>query len=263
MSSPRPTPPRGKDTSTLSAVALVLSFVVGPLGAALGGWQLARRGGGRKLALAAVIVGIVQTVVIAGLAATGAFSGPASRPSAGPTATTFDYPTDPPASGPVPEPSSPTAGSAQPGGPTREPGSPATKPAAPGNASTAASLEEFVPEETGGYQVDDRAADPEAMDAGATRAERAQYKDADDEVDAAMAEWPTPEAAEAFIRSRSQADFPGVAPLGEGPIASKTGYYWYYEKDGVGTVYWHQGRFSATFIGEPYEVQNFFLAFPK
>lgn len=72
-----------------------------------------------------------------------------------------------------------------------------------------------------------------------------------------------PEEAASHALARAAADYPGQSPLAEGQILFGAGYYWYFESSGVGTVYWHHGKFSAEFSGEPREVQEFFLRFPK
>ena len=235
-------PSSGMPPDALAGAALVLAFLIGPLGAGLGAWWLARRpdaGRLRVAAQAAIVVGILQTVVLAFL-----FFGrtpvdgsaPGTSPSPSPT-----YPSTPPPNSPKPDPSvTPT-------------------PVAP----TAATLEEFVPPSIDSFEWDKTGVDQEALDAGAQDATQGNFTADDETITAGMAEWATSEEASAHAQESSQADFPGVEPLADGPIQSGAGHYWYFERDGVATVYWYHGKFSAQFSGDPMEVQELFLRFPR
>ena len=163
-----------------------------------------------------------------------------------------------PQSGPTPTPSATYPTTPPPSGPNLAPGVTPT-PTPP----SATSLEEFVADEVGGLGWEGAGADDDALGSGATDAERGTYAADDQRIDAALSEWPTPEAAEAHARARAARDFPGAQPLADGPIASGAGHFWYFERDGRGTVFWYHGRFSAQFSGDPHEVQDFFLRFPR
>lgn len=215
MTTPRPAPPQGGSPSrgarTLRVVALVALLVAVVTGALL----LSRALGRDEV------------------------DGEAATPE--PVTGSWTYPSNPPPSGPVVEPSvSPT-------------------PIPP----TATTLEEFVPEAVDSFDWSASGEDAEAIAAGARAAEEGTFTTEDDEVTAGMAEWDTPDQAADNARTRAAADFPGQEPLAEGEIRNGAGHFWYYERDGVGTVYWYHGRFSAEFSGAPYTVQEFFLRFPK
>ena len=91
----------GLDTH-LPLIGLVLSCVIGPLGLIAGIWCAARDRrlgrGVRRLAIAAIVVGLVQTVVVAGLLvnrATGAAAQDAgSTPSVSRTYPSWSDPTE-------------------------------------------------------------------------------------------------------------------------------------------------------------------------
>jgi len=232
----------------LPVIALVLAFLVGPLGAALGWWVLRGRPGGdrgRGLAVAAIGVGLVQTVVVSVLLATGALPAPGSRPEPTPVSTsTWTYPTTPPPSGPPVDPNSPT--------PTPVP-------------PTATSLEEFVPDDVDSFDWQSGGEDSGEIEAGATQAEQGTFTSDGEAITAGMAEWASPDEARARAQANAAAQPEGSVLVAEGPIRSGAGYFWYYERDrgAVGTVFWYYGKFSAQFSGEPNEVQEFFLRFPK
>lgn len=242
-SSGRASAPSG--AGSLPVLALVAAFLIGPLGIALAAWWLVRRPTdprGRALAWAAIAVGALQTIVVTFLLLPGA---PGRNPDAvkapDPAASTWTYPTNPPPSAPITDPSV------------------TLTPIPP----TATSLEEFVPETVDSYDWVASGEDTEALDAGAEDAQQGTFTTDDDVVEAGMAEWATPEQAADQARARAEADFPDQEPLAEGDIRYGAGHFWYYEQDGVGTVYWYYGKFSAKFSGSPYEVQEFFLRFPK
>lgn len=234
-------------TDPAPLIALVVSLLVGPVGAGLAAWWLRNREGtptARNLAKAAIAVGLVQTLLVGWLLFGGIGSGDGAQPPR-PDATsapTPSYPSTPPPSAPPPNPSATPV---------------------PPNAT---SLDEFVPEGVGPYQWEPSGTDTDALAQGATEAVEGTFSSevpAGAQFPVRMAEWPSAAEAAAHAQQRGEASFPGVAPLGEGPINSGAGHYWYYERDGVGTVFWYLGQFSAEFSGEPRDVQEFFLAFPR
>lgn len=238
------TTPQQPGSGRLPLVALVAALLVGPVGVALGIAALrqqSRTQPGRGLAIAAIVVGAVQTVVVGwALIAGGAGAGPASNPSPAATST---YPSTPPPSGPVLEPSeSPTPKEAK-----------------------AENLGEFIVPGVDSYDWAVGGADDEEKAAGAVDAEQGTYTAKDELINAAMAEWPTVEQARerAQHNAETEAAAQGWRLVSDGQLGRGAGYFWYYEKDGVGSVFWHYGKFSAHFTGSPNEVQEFFLRFPK
>lgn len=240
---PGSAPHGGPEADRLPLFALLAAFLVGPLGVILGVWALSRGGRGvgtgRGLATAAVVVGLVQTVVVAAFVVPGLSRTPPSP--AAPTNTPFTYPTTPPPSGPVVDPT-------------------VTPTPAPPSAST---LEEFVPEKVDELEWGGGTTDQDTLDQGASQAETGTFTGDDENVEAAMAEWPTVEEAAAAAERAGSDAFDPAELRSEGPIRGGAGYFWYYEKDGRGTVFWYHGKFSAEFSGEPEDVQFFFLRFPK
>ena len=236
------TTPQQQGGGRLPLVALVASFLVGPVGVALGIGALrqpARTSRDRGLAIAAVVIGIVQTVVVGwALIAGGAGAGPSTPP-----ATTNTYPSTPPPSAPVLEPSeSPTPKDVK-----------------------ADKLDEFIAPGVDSYDWAAGGTDESEKAAGAVEAEQGTYTADRELINAAMAEWPSVEQARDRAKQNADAEAgaKGWRLVSNGPLGSGTGYFWYYEKDGVGTVFWHYGKFSAHFTGSPNEVQEFFLRFPK
>ena len=235
----------------LPLVAVLLAFLVGPLGVGLAIWWLRNRSGEpsqRSLARTAVVIGVLQTllvmVVVLVLAgrheeAPGSPTAPSSTSTASARQTpTRNYPTTPPPSAPTGTP-------------------PAPMP------PTATSLAEFVPASVYQYEWQAAGDDAAALEAGAVAAVAGTF-DADDQaVTARMAQWPTPADATSFALAKAMDDFGDSPPLAEGAIRSGAGHYWYYERDGVGTLYWYLGSFSAEFSGQPLDVQEFFVNFPK
>lgn len=224
-------------------IALAASVVVGPAGALLGVWSLVRtrrNGAGKSsIALAAVVVGVIQTILVGSWLATaqGSFlTGP--KPGATVTATpSVTYPTTPPPSGPtgaVPTVAPPTAG------PT--------------------SLEQ-VPDRVDTYHAGEFTPDEKTVQDGAVAAKTGSYTSPQDTIDAAFSQWPTPEAAAAHAEQAGIDEYGADALRASGDI--NNGQYWYYELNGRGTVYWTQGNLSSAFTGKPRQVQEFFLRFPK
>ena len=87
---PGPGSEAGQERPALGPLALILSLVVGPLGAGMGAWLALRARRASQsvspLAIAAIVVGIVQTVVVASvLTMTLGRSAPATGPGASPT----------------------------------------------------------------------------------------------------------------------------------------------------------------------------------
>lgn len=237
-----PYAPRGEN-DRVSIVALVTAFIVGPLGIALGAWALSRlrRSGqkGRGLATAAIAVGVVQTVALVGWGS-GLVSGPTEpEQTQSSPVPTWTYPTTPPPSGPIEQPS--------------------TTPTPP----TASSLEEFIPPAVDNYSPGDFEEDTETLDAGATEAQQGNFTSGGDVIGVQMSQWPTAEDASRHAQESAAAQYDAANMLTSGSIRSGAGQYWYYEKDGKATVYWYDGTFSAQFSGKPMEVQEFFLRFPK
>lgn len=130
-------------------------------------------------------------------------------------------------------------------------------------ARPATSLEGFFPQAVDSFIWASSGEDAQALAAGARAAEVGTFTAEDRAVAAGMAEWQAPEQAAADARARAAADFPGQEPLAEGDLRDGAGHYWYFERDGVGTVYWFLGNRSAEFTGAPPTVQLFFLRFPK
>ena len=224
----------------LPLVALVSSLVVGPLGAGLGVWAVVRsRRAGRPnpaLAVAAIVLGIVQTVGIT-VWAVSRGSVPQSGPTPAVSTTAWTYPTTPPPSGPANPPSQT---------PTRP---------------QPTSIEQVVPPKVERYQATSFSPAPSTVHQGAVAAKTGSYTNARDTIGAAFSQWPTAEAAARHAREAGIADYGADALRTSGNVSC--GAYWYYELNGVGTVYWSQGTISASFTGKPYEVQEFFLSFPK
>lgn len=185
--------------------------------------------------------GLGAVVIVA--AAVGLSSGwrPLQTPTPTPSTTPWTYPSTPPPSAAIPDATS-----------TPTPTPPA-----------ASSLKEFVAEGVDSFDWSGKGDDSVAIDEGAVGAKVGTYASNDSSIGAAMAEWKTPEDAAAHAKLRAERAFPGVAALGDGPIAGGAGHYWYFERDGKGTVFWYHGRFSAEFSGDPMEVQEFFLRFPR
>ncbi len=228
----------GLDTH-LPLIGLVLSCVIGPLGLIAGIWCAARdRRLGRDvrlLAIAAIVVGLVQTVVVAGLLvnrATGAAAQDAgSTPSVSRTYPSWSDPTE-------------TAGAESPT-PVR---------------ALPTSLESYVPATVGPYAAASTTTDQTALDAGATSANNASYSSAKDTVDTVSAEWATAEEAEAYVKAQAAAEFGTQAARVTSELPS--GYMWYFMKDGTGYLYAYQGRFTIIVTGEQEAVQEFFSQFP-
>lgn len=223
--------------------ALVASLVAGPLGVVLGAWSAvsARRAGARipRLALAAVAVGIVQTVLVGSwLVSQGALlTGPKPGATVTPTSPSMTYPTTPPPSGPA--------------GPPPTSASPSALPT---------TIEE-VPAKVDTYRADEFRDDEKTVQEGAVAAKTGSYSSPRDTIGATYSQWPTAGAAMAHAQQAGVDEYGADALRASGSING--GKYWYYELDGRGTVYWSQGLISASFTGEPRQVQEFFLRFPK
>ncbi len=236
------TTPQQPGSGRLPLVALIAALLVGPVGVALGVGALrqqSRTPRARGLAIAAIVVGAVQTIVVGwALITGGAGIGPAST---SPPAATNTYPSTPPPSAPVLEPSE----------------SPTPKDVKADN------LGEFIAPGVDSY--DWAAGGPDAAEtaAGAVEAEQGTYTADSELINAAMAEWPTVEQARERAQRNAETEAAGWRLVSDGPLGGGTGYFWYYELDGVGRVFWHYGKFSASFTGSPNEVQEFFLRFPK
>lgn len=157
------------------------------------------------------------------------------------TASAWTYPTTPPPNTPPPNPTA------------------VQTPQLP----TASSLEEFVPEDVDGYDWDSTGEDTGAVDAGAEAATKGTYTSGDETIDSGMAEWADQAAAEADARARFAREFPGEQPIVDGQLRYGAGHFWYFEREGKGTVYWYLGKFSGQFTGTPMDVQEFFLRFPQ
>lgn len=237
--------PAGTDSpdklARLPLWALLSSLVVGPLGVGLGVWSVAdRRRAHTKvpgLAIAAIALGLVQTVAVASWAAGGPGL-PGADPTPLPASTPWTYPTTPPPSAPVDPVPSET--------PTKAPPS---------------SIGEVMRPTVGPYEAKDFSEDKAAVEKGAVAAQTGTFTSSDETIGAAFSQWPTEAAAAAHARAAGNATYGPDALRGSGSYSS--GDWWYYELDGKGTVYWTDGTISSSFTGDPYEVQDFFLGFPK
>ncbi len=226
----------------LPLIALLSALVVGPLGMALGAWSLigSRRRGRPlpQLAIAAVALGAVQTVVLVSWAVT-AF--PGLRPSSGPTPVTssaaWTYPTTPPPSGPVSPP----------------------PPTTPGPLPT--SIDQVTPPKVDTYRADQFTPDQTPVDQGAVAAKTGSYTGPQATIKVKLSQWKTATEAAQHAERTGSAEYGASSLRASGTIAQ--GKYWYYELKGQGTVYWNEGTISASFTGKPLEVQEFFLSFPK
>ena len=110
----------------------------------------------------------------------------------------------------------------------------------------------------------------EALDAemsdGVVDVSSGEFVSDDDSLAATFAQWGTPEEAEAYVDAL-RSDELGIGPLVDGDIDSGAGHFWYYARnDGdqeIGVVYWYSGTITGKLSGDPREVQQFFLRFPK
>lgn len=231
----------GEKFARLPLWALLSAFVVGPLGVGLGVWSVAekRRAGARvsALAVAAIALGIVQTVAVASWAGAGGPGLPGS-PTPGSTSTPWTYPSTPPPSGPA----------------TPAPSVTPTKP-------LPTTIEQVMPPSVGPYQAKDFAEDKPTVEKGAVAAQTGTFTSSKESIGATFSQWPTEAAAARHARESGDATYGADALRGTGKYSS--GDWWYYELNGKGTVYWTEGTISAAFTGDPYEVQDFFLGFPK
>lgn len=230
--------PNAARDGRLPVVALALAVLVGPVGAGLGAWLAVRaRRAGQRVSLlvgAAIAVGIIWTVAAAVLISSLASAVPTPAPNSTPTPSRT-YPT-------WASPSQPTIVVASPVRPLPT------------------SLPSYVPATVGPYKAAEAAPDQGTVDKGATSANTASYSTAKKSVHVVTAEWPSAEAAEAYVKAQAAAQFGAGPARVTAPIPS--GAMWYYAVDGQGTLYSFQGRFTMIVTGEPGAVQEFFRQFP-
>lgn len=163
-----------------------------------------------------------------------------SRPPTSTATATVTYPTTPP------------------------PNTPHTTASASPTPPTATDLDSYVPDSFAGYAWDFDAEDQTALEAGAISASTGTFQSSDETIPANFAEWNSEEEAAAFAQQRGVDENPEQTPLVDGDINSGAGHYWYYAiDDSTGMIYWFFGRFSGQMTGDPYSVQQFFLAFPR
>ena len=236
---PGPGSEAGQERPALGPLALILSLVVGPLGAGMGAWLALRARRASQsvspLAIAAIVVGIVQTVVVASvLTMTLGRSAPATGPGASPTpAVTYPSWTI------TPEPTIVTA-------------SPSPPPPD--------SLSHFVPATVGPSEAGEATPDQPSLDRGAVAAVSVPYASSKRSVQTVMAQWPSAEAAETFLATQASERFGTQTPLLAAPVPS--GSMSYFNQDGEGVIYSRQGVFTMIVTGKESSVQDFFTQFP-
>ena len=145
-------------------------------------------------------------------------------------------------------------------------GTPFTPASASPTPPTASDLEGYIPNEFDGYTWENSADDPSALEAGATNASSGTFQSNDEALNANLAQWATEEEAAAYAQQLGADENPGSSPLVDGDINSGAGHYWYYpldDSDQQAVVYWYFGTFTGKLVGDPYSVQEFFLAFPR
>ncbi len=194
-----------------------------------------RAGKTRWLTVGAIVVVVVGIAVLLFIR-----NGSSNSPQTPVSTPTASYPTTPPANTPY-----------------------QTAPPSP-TPPTAENLEEYIPTEFDGYTWDAGDEDPTAMESGAVSASSGTFQSDDEALTANLAEWGSEEEAAAFAQQRGEEENPGQTPLVDGDINSGAGHYWYYAiDDQTGMIYWYFGTFTGQLRGDPYSVQEFFLAFPR
>lgn len=237
-------------------VALILSVIVGPVGVILGAMALRRAAqtgqGSRKIASAAIVLGVLQTIVVLLLV----------RPGTGPN--------EPPLPSTTGSSSSETSTFSETGGPSPSTNTPSTSTTSPSvdESPTAGpapeELDPILPPNVAGFVANGFVEDPGALASGAESAYTGSYSSGDEELQMSASVWGSPGLAAQFLAAEADAAFTGEEMLDAGAVGDPAvGEYRYYESQGVATIFWNIGPYAARVSGDPYRVQEFFVQFPK
>lgn len=247
---------------TLARVALVLSAIVGPVGAILGAMALrraARTGqGSRRIASAAIVLGVLQTIVVLLLVWPG--TGPNDPPlpsttgsSSSETSTSGETSPSGETSGPSPSTDTPSTSTTSPSAEESPTGGPAPE-----------ELDPILPPNVAGFVADGFVEDPGAMASGAESAYTGSYSSGDEELQMSASVWGSPGLAAEYLAAEADAAFTSEEMLDAGAVGDPSvGEYRYFESHGVATIFWNIGPYAARVSGDPYRVQEFFVQFPK
>lgn len=245
----------GDKTERTSLLVLVLSFIVGPIGIVGGAALLARRpvARARTLAIAAVIVGVIQTVVV-GLVLANWFGPGGGTPRPQPS------PTTPAASSP-----SPTAGATPEGSPSPTESARPTPTATRPSSWPTGDVGSFLEPEVADYEAHGFTEDPAGTATGAEEAYQGTYGSGQFEITVKVTSWESREAAEEAVVAAAKQQFPSGDPVKSGDVGSPdvVGQYRYYERDGRATIFWNDGRIMVIAAGKPLAVQEFFVFHPR
>ena len=150
------------------------------------------------------------------------------------------------------------------------PASGATAPAADDGVPPAATaapdeLSDLLPPRSGAFAIGTVTADPGPVAAGAVDAATTTYGNGQASIDVAASSWADPAAAtDAAQQAIAQAGFDPAQPAAGGDVGVPAiGEYWYFERDGVGHVFFTSGVGAVHASGDPYWVQEFFAQYPR
>ncbi|MBS1698137.1 MAG: hypothetical protein JST25_07005 [Actinobacteria bacterium] len=225
----------------LGLIGIVAGVIVGPAGFVLGviGLRRAESSRARALAITAMIVGLVQTLVVAALCwvwVTGDHRPGAAEAGGVPSQIVVGGNTVEPTFSPRPSPVF-------------------TPPATPSESEPPP----FAPDTVrGGFTAEDVRPDPDAEAAGALKAVDATYSSDGDGIQLRQSEWASADDAQGFVQGlRDDAvgqliktGTVGVPPEGE---------YWLYDDEGQSTMVWTQGATVSVATGAASELQMFYI----
>ncbi len=241
----------------LAVVGLVLGFLVGIVGAALGVIALRRvnRTGrpGRSVAIAAIVVGLVQTALVVAFLA-GVFDGRGGSGQPGEVSTSG-----------VEDGLGPTPGQeASDGATPSDEGSPSDgSDESEGPLESEEPLEGALVDSTNGFTSDGLSTNADLVEEGADEAYDGSFTNGRDEITFTASRWGSAEEAADYLQAKAAEVFSSGELVDQGPAGDPvSGQYWYFESGGVATIYWTNGVDALEASGPPLQVQEFYLAYP-